>query len=385
MIKKLLFVCFTLCFLSISKAQTLPSNSEISIITSGPGKVLYEKFGHTAIRIKNNQFDRIYNYGFFAFNGTDFYIDFTKGYMKYKLVAYDFYYALKSAQQDGRWVKEQVLNLNEKQKQEVYSFLENNALRQNAAYLYDPYFNNCATKPRDIIQQTLGNSFSYDSTFVKKATSLRQLMNVEINPNTWGSFGINTALGSKLDKIATTEEYLYLPDYLYTALKHSSINNQAIVKQENVLLNFEELPNPADTPSPFLVFTIFLLVIVFITYRNIKNNKRTKWLDFSLFFITGTIGVLIVFLSFFTNHSTAPKNFNFLWAFAPNLVVAFYLLKGKLTKYLAYYILVLLIFIGVLPILWLSKVQLFTYPLIPLLLGLSIRYLYLYKAVGSRQ
>lgn len=383
--KYLILFSYLFFFFGYSQQTSQLSNSsEISIITSGPGEALYEKFGHTSIRIKDPilQIDLIYNYGIFDFDGSNFYLNFTKGYMKYKLARYPFYYALESANKDKRWMKQQTLNLTSAEKDAFFTFLETNSLPKNANYLYDPFFNNCATKPRDIINTLLKDKIIWSEDFTSDK-SLRELMNIEIHQNTWGSFGINLALGSKLDKKITASEYLYLPDYVFKALSSSKIRRNGeeeyFVKEEKKLLDFKEKPPTNDVISPFLVFSIILLIGGFITFKDYKNKQRTKWLDFVLFFLTGLVGVIIIFLWFFTNHSTAPNNFNILWGFAPNFFMAFYMLKDKPLPFVKGYIKFLLFLLLIIPIVWLVKAQLFNWSLLPLLFLLVIRYLALHK------
>ncbi|MCD8453848.1 DUF4105 domain-containing protein [Tenacibaculum finnmarkense genomovar ulcerans] len=374
--------------IALKKTFELSNNAQISIITSGPGEVLYEKFGHSAIRVKDPvlNFDLIYNYGIFDFENPTFYADFTKGFMKYKLAKYPFYLALKNAQYYKRWVKEQVLNLSQAQKNEFFTILEINILPENAGYLYDPYFDNCATKPRDIIKKVVGKNLIFKDDFVTQKMSLRELMNNEIHQNTWGSLGINLALGSRLDKIATPSEYLYLPDYVFEALKISKVlkdgKEENIISKTNILLDFNEKQPKSDNFSPFLIILILSLLGLYITYKDYKNAKRSKSLDFILFFTTGIIGVLIVYLWFFTNHSTAPNNFNFLWAFAPNLIVAFLLKQKKSPKWLSKYMLFLLVFLVISMIIWITKTQLFSITLIPLFILLAVRYWFLQKTLN---
>ncbi|MDO6744020.1 DUF4105 domain-containing protein [Tenacibaculum soleae] len=380
--------CYQIIFSQIVTTKKLSAASQISIITSGPGEVLYEKFGHTAIRVKDAalQLDLIYNYGIFDFDNPTFYADFTKGYMKYMLAKYPFYLALKSNQQDKRWVKEQVLNLTQQQKQQFFTILETNALPKNAGYLYDPFFDNCATKPRDIIKKVVSTNLIFNDDFVTKNLSLRQLMNKEIHPNTWGSLGINVALGNRLDQIATANEYLYLPDYVFKALKNSKILKEGkkvnLVSKTSILLDFEEKESKSDPFSPFLILSLLSLFGLYITYKDYKNKTRTKLLDFTLFFTTGIIGLLIVYLWFYTNHSTAPNNFNFLWAFLPNIIVAFFLLKKNTPNWIAKYCLVLHLFLIIAIIIWITATQLLSIALIPLLILLSIRYWFLQKTLN---
>lgn len=382
--KKYLFLLLFLGLIKPVHAQVqLSVYSEVSIVTAGPGTELYEAFGHSAIRIKDPvlQLDLIYNYGMFDFDQPNFYSNFTKGKLLYKLARYDFKYFLASNNSNKRWVKQQVLNLNQQQKQAYFIYLEKNALPENATYFYDPYFNNCATKLRDITAEILGNKVDFKADTIEENKSFRQLMNKEIPWNTWGSFGINLALGSKLDTKRDFKNYMYLPDYVYTVFKNSmvTIKNQPekLVKREDIILDFKELEQEISIFNPLLVFSSIALLGLFITYKDFKNKKRTKWLDAALLFSTGILGVLIVFLWFFTNHSTTPNNFNFLWAFAPNLLIAFLVLKNQPKKWLHFYFKFLLILLILMPVLWILEVQLFSTSIIPLLILLFVRYLLL--------
>jgi uncharacterized membrane protein len=387
--KKKLFLLFLLVFTKSLTAQVnLSVYSEISIITAGPGTELYEAFGHSAIRIKDPvlQLDLIYNYGIFDFNAPNFYSNFTKGKLLYSLGRYKFKYFLASYKRDNRWVKQQVLNLTLQERQTFFMFLENNALPENTNYFYDPYFNNCATKLRDITTSVLEDKVLLSDKNLDLNLSFRQLMDKEIPWNTWGSFGINLALGSKLDQKADFKQYMYLPDYVYTIFKNSTVYNknqpENLIKREDLLLDFKEQEQEISIFNPFLIFSIISLIGLFFSYSDYKHKKRTKWIDFTLLFVTGIIGFLIVFLWFFTDHSTTPNNFNFLWAFAPNLFVAFFMQKKIKQKWLQYYFKFLVFLLILIPILWVSKIQLFPISVIPLLILMVVRYLFLSKKLN---
>tara|TARA_R110001592_G_scaffold173791_3_gene412501 strand:+ start:24 stop:1193 length:1170 start_codon:yes stop_codon:yes gene_type:complete len=386
-IKHLLFL-FIFTFSKPLIAQiNLSVYSEVSIVTAAPGSELYEAFGHAAIRIHDPllQIDVIYNYGMFDFNAPNFYSNFVKGKLLYSLARYNFNYFLESYKKDKRWVKQQVLNLTQEQKQLFFMYLENNALPENAAYLYDPYFNNCATKLRDITTTILGDKIGFMDDNLEQNLSFRQLMNKEIHWNTWGNFGINLALGSKLDQKATLEQYMYLPKYVNSIFNHSIlyVRNQPenLIKREDLLLDFEDQKTEISFFNPFLIFSIFCFIGLFVTFSDLKKKKRTKWLDFTILSITGILGVLIIFLWFFTDHSTAPNNFNFLWAFAPNLIIAFLMLKKNQQKWIKYYFIFLTFLLLTIPIIWVLEVQLFPIAVIPLLVLLFIRFLFLSKAL----
>ena len=386
--KKKLITLLVLCFFSITKnnAQVqLSVYSEISIVTAGPGEELYEKFGHSAIRIKDPllKLDLIYNYGVFDFNAPNFYSNFAEGKMYYMLARYDFKYFLASYKRDKRWLKQQVLNLNQVEKQQFFNYLENNALTENATYLYDPFFDNCATKLRDISKVILDGTVVLNSEKTPNNKTLRALMNQEISWNTWGNFGINLIAGTILDVKRNQLAYTYLPDYIFKTFKNGKIERQGelkdLVKREDTLLKFEEISSSPSLYSPFNIFTFLLLIVIFITFKDTKNNKRTIYLDFIIFFITGLMGLILAYLWLFSSHKTAPNNFNILWALLPNLVVAFFMLKITGKKWFQKYILVLLVCLGIIPLFWFLGIQVFPIAVIPLLILLFVRYLFLYK------
>lgn len=386
--KNKILALLVLCFFSITKnnAQAqLSVYSEISIVTAGPGEELYEKFGHSAIRIKDPllKLDLIYNYGVFDFNAPNFYTNFAEGTMYYILARYDFKYFLESYKRDKRWLKQQVLNLNQVEKQQFFNYLENNVLPENATYLYDPFFDNCATKLRDVTNVILNGTVVLNSEKIPNNKTLRALMNQEIYWNTWGNFGINLIAGTILDIKRNQLAYTYLPDYIFKTFKNGKIKKQGqlknLVKREDSLLKFEEASSSPSLFSPFIVFTFILLIVLFITFRDVKNNKRTAYLDFIIFFITGLMGLILAYLWLFSSHKTAPNNFNVLWAFLPNIVVAFFILKGIAKKWLQKYIIALLICLGIIPLLWFLRIQVFPIAVIPLLILLFVRYLFIYK------
>ena len=387
--KKQFLVLFVFGFTLIGFSQTkkLSKIAEISFITAGPGKVLYEGFGHSTIRIQDasQALDLAYNYGIFDFDAPNFYTNFAKGKLAYKLFSYPFHYFVKSYKNDKRWIKEQILNLTHKEKQQFYEYLENNAKPENATYLYDPFYNNCATKLRDITLLVLKDKVTFNSDHILKKKSLRTLMHAEINWNTLASYGLNITLGSKLDQIAEPHQYMYLPDYVYKGFNNATIDNgnavEKLIKKDHFILNYSEKQIRTSFLNPIVIFSFLLLIGLFITYREIKSNKKVTWFDAFLFFTTGITGILILFLWFFTDHSTTPNNYNFLWAFAPNMVVAFYIRKNWIARYVR----LLLLFLLFIPIIWIIDIQHFSLALIPLLLLLIVRYLSLSKLLSSQK
>ena len=255
--------------------------------------------------------------------------------------------------------------------------------------MYDPYFNNCSTKIRDIVQDLLHGVVELSDDYLKSGMTMRKLMNKELPWNTWGNFGINLALGNQLDQEINFEEYMYLPDYLYLSLKNAKKIEDGItkplVKAEIIILDFNEKKTVISWINPLFVFSMLFLLSVVITYKDTKRGDNSKWLDFSILFTSGLIGVLIIFLWFFTDHKTAPNNFNILWGFTPNLIMAFFIFKKKKPLWLSTYFKVCLCLIVVLFALWVTKIQLFSMALLPILGLLTIRYWYLSRLLTFKK
>jgi len=379
----LLLVLFFGCN-SISSQQLLTKNASISAITCGPGSQLFTSFGHSAFRVKDPVLgiDKIYNYGTFDFNAPNFYLNFAKGKLVYQLGTSDTGRFLRVYNYEKRWVKEQVLNIPSEKTQAFYNFLENNAKPENKDYYYDFFYDNCSTKLEEVINTILGSSIQYSNDHLKSNKTHRDLIADYTQEHLWGKFGIDLALGSVIDKRATFDEYRFLPDYMMQAIANTTITNNGetmpFVKKTQQLLH----PFPKTTSgfelTPLLLFSIILLIVTLITYRDFNKKKRTKLLDFLLFFGTGAIGVVVLLLWFATDHTATYKNLNFLWAFAPNLIIAFLLLKTTFKKWLKYYFLAILLLLDTLLVIWFIDFQSFNTALIPMILALYVRYIYLF-------
>ena len=388
--RSLTFIFFSFILMlsfSIKGQVQLSVYSEISIITADSGDNLYESFGHSALRLKDPilNLDLVYNYGVFDFDAPNFYSNFVKGRLLYKLVRYNFSYFLDGYKKDKRWIKQQVLNLTQPERQAFFLYLEQNATPQNATYLYDPFFDNCASKLTDITKDILKEKVEFVDEGIEKDLSFRELMNAQFHWNTWGSFGINLALGNKLDKRRNPIEYTYLPDYVYEIFKRSTITREGktepLVEKEILLSDFPSQHNGPSLFSPLLVFGLLLVIVFYISFK--KEKIIIRFLDGTILMITGCIGAFLLFLWFFTNHSTTPNNFNILWAFPPNIYIGLLVFKNKLKPWFGLYFKILIGLIGLLFIFWLFKFQEYSYAILPILATLQLRYYIIQKSADK--
>lgn len=386
--KPLLTLIFLLSyFTALTQINTLAKDAEISIITIGPGKQLYDSFGHNAIRVSDpsNGKDLAFNYGTFDFNTPNFYIKFGQGKLPYALSVSTYDGFLRNYIAEKRWIKQQKLDLTYGEKIAIFEFLLNNAQPSNREYQYDFFLDNCATRIRDVLAVNLGSKLSYqEKQYAPFLYSFRELIQQRLHWNSWGSLGIDIALGAVIDRTANPWEHQFLPDYVFESLKSATItrNNKtsALIKKETTINNpGPRARNTAFLLSPFFVFLVIALGIVYRTLRDSKQQKRSRWLDTVLFFVTGIVGVLLLVLWLATDHTATINNYNILWAFPVNLIFCTLLSKKTPKKWLSRYLSFLIILLILLVVHWCTGVQVFAGALLPLLIALFIRYVYVIR------
>ncbi|WP_418509519.1 DUF4105 domain-containing protein [Corallibacter sp.] len=381
-----LFLTFLLFGLFSTTAQELTKNAQVSVLTIGPGTSLNDAFGHSAFRIKDSNFDYVFNYGVYNFNTPNFYTKFARGKLEY-LIGLDYYEAFFNAYvRQNRTVKEQILNISPTEKQKLFDFLVNNYKPENRAYLYDFFYDNCATKIKDVLQETLNNTVVFHTPENYKEKSFRTLIQDNLNYNSWGSLGIDIALGSVIDKTATPEEHMFLPENIFTFFNDAEIHNKNLVKEVKILYKKQESKNSTNLfTSPLFILGLISLGINFITYRDYKNKTRAAWLDNTLFALTSIIGVLLLLLWFATDHTATAQNYNLLWAFPLNILLLFQLQKPLIKSWSIKFIKFLVIMLCLMTFHWVVGVQVFAIALAPIIIALFIRYIYLIYFFKDKQ
>ena len=380
----LLALAFT-SLTAFSQNIQLSPQAEISNIICGPwqGEV-YSAFGHNAIRVYDpvNQIDDAYNYGVFDFNQPNFYLNYTRGLLLFKLGVYPYpdfrgYYVYYN-----RSVTEQVLNLSASQKQSIYDFLEWNARPENETYRYDYFYNNCATQVRDVFAKTLKDSIQFDGSFIKTNYSIRQLTDIYLIKQPWGDLGIDICLGLPMDKKATPYEYMFLPDYLGLSFDHATLKkgntDVPLVKEKRlVFVSQPENVLPGFYP-PWVVFGVFLVIAVGLSFYDLRRKKLSRWFDLIVFGTLGFLGLLLFLLWTATDHAAAAWNFNLLWAL-PTHVFALVIYRKKSAPFLKKYFLIVTGLTLILLASWFILPQQLNNYLLPFVAALLCRAVVIYR------
>jgi hypothetical protein len=300
----------------------LSGQSGISILTVDPGKELYSVFGHTAIRVKDEalNFDRIYNFGTFDSSSPFFYIEFLRGDLKYFLSISDYNTFFRNTVLEKRRIVEQVLDLTYPEKAQLYNVLEKQYQSEARFYRYDFFYDNCATRVRDVVFNSLPSIIKYDTAqFCCK--TFRQLLKPYIARNYWIDLGINLALGMGADKMARSSDFMFLPDYIRLIL-----NETTLVEKEQTLL---EMPFSMTRKLNFSYLSPWVLVVALL-YIFFRTPYRTFILK-SFLVIFGVVGLMLLLITSISVNKTMSGNLNIWWTLPS---IALLLIRNEQVNYI---------------------------------------------------
>ena len=382
--KTYLNILFTLALIFFSLniyANELENKNryKISILSIGEGPSLVDAFGHTAIRVKDAQLknDIVFNFGVYDFNSPNFYSNFVKGRPEYKLAMQNYSNLIQNYIRQKRYIVEHQLNLDQNSTKIIIDLLVEKL--NDPYYIYDYFRDNCTTRAADIVIDKTNNKFKDDKLESEAILTYRDLIHRKINENSWAALGIDLCLGAIIDKKINTRETFFLPENL---MNYLDLYEGDIIKRNIIYSPESEISYRENLPSPLLINLILSLIIVAITIFNFKSNKWNKSLDSLIFLISGSIGILIIYLWFFSNHFAGAQNFNFLWAFPLNFALIFAIYKNKIPNWSIGYIKLLIILIILLFLHWTTGVQKYNLTLLPIFVALLIRYSFLVHRIN---
>ena len=370
----------------ISQVLPLSDQAQISLITLGPDQnELVQAFGHSAFRVADPRvgIDYVYNYGVFSFNQPNFYLNFARGHNYYYVGVASYPDFIEPYIYYNRFIHEQVLNLTKDQKQNMFDYLQWNARPENRSYLYDYFFNNCATKIRDVLTTVLKDEVQFDGSFIKTDYTIRELTDLYLKPLPWGDLGLDIGLGSPIDRKATPNEYMFLPDYVEYSFDHASLiqggTKIPLVKSKKIAFTSTPEPPQKSLIHPWTAFGTLLLAGIALSIRDFRRKKITLWFDVLLLVSAGLIGVILLLLWTATDHHACVKNYNLLWALPTHLFAPIFLFRKSKPGWLGKYFLATGIIDLLLLLTWPILPQFLNYFLIPVVAALLVRSITLFR------
>ena len=342
-------------FANQRKIPVLSEKARFSLLTLDPGRAVYLAFGHTALRLRDeeNKLDIIYNYGIFSFDDPFFIPRFLYGELDYKVESFPFrFYAAHDLRTQNRIWYEQELNLTQNECNRLYRFLEWNILPENETYRYDFIKDNCATRVRDAIENCTDINISYaDWSPGNTPLTYRMLIDEKLQARPLWQFAIDFLLGSASDREMNTRETMFIPEYLMrivetATIQHGDTKEQLAGKKKicirpTVASKYDSSAlNPAYLLWPLAIMTLVWTVIRSrkrVRCSNIGEHKTRNSGDFILFFTIGFLGCLVGYLTFFSSHSATKGNYNLVWLWPTHLICSLFIVLQKKFSWLKYY------------------------------------------------
>ena len=305
---------------------------EVSLLTCSPHEEIYSLYGHAALRWHSGDEDLVFNWGMFSFSKPYFALRFVFGLTDYELAAYPFDRFWPYYQQWGSSITEQVLNLTNDEKRNLQRALAENLRPENRVYRYNFFYNNCSTKPRDVVEQSIIGKVVYQEHEDFEPT-FREMVR-ECNRNhSWSKFGNDMLLGVKADLKTTREEQEFLPYNLMCDFARAQIYKDGtyrpLVKERRLLVppGVQQIERSL-MPGPVFMACLLLLISLGIAFYEWRKKKICKWWDVLLMTVQGLVGIVLTVM-IFSQHPTTSLNLNLLLFNPLPLLFIPAIIKGK--------------------------------------------------------
>ena len=378
-----LYILLLFCLLLLPFGQTTANGNDsirLSLLTCAPGEEIYSLFGHTAIRYEDpaNGIDAVFNYGLFSFNTPNFIFRFSLGETDYQLGATDYAHFAAEYAFDGRSVWQQTLNLSKEEKAELIRLLQENYRPENRIYRYNFFYDNCATRPRDKIEESIIGKVIYPSEPQDGSRSLRDIVHQYCKGHPWARFGIDLCIGSEADRPITQRQMMFAPFYLMDAFAGAQIANDSIQRPlvSDKALIVDAVSDEEEggwMPTPLQCSLLLFILTAAATIYSLRKRTGLWGVDLVLFGTAGIVGCVLAFLALFSEHPAVSSNFLLLVFHPGQLLFLPYIIycvrKGKKCWYLTLNLIVLTLFIALFPLI----PQRFDFAVVPLALCLLIR------------
>lgn len=291
------------------------SDLTVSLITCYPGEEIYELCGHSAIRVRGQGIDSVWNFGIFDFNQPNFVYRFVKGETDYRGAGYPFRWFLPEYIESGRKVVEQDLNLTPQEAQKTLELLRTAVLPENAVYRYNYIKDNCSLRILNVMDSASSVKIIYPDS-VRYGT-FRNEMKAYHSGYPWYQFGIDLALGSGLDQKTGTREEMFVPVEMMKNVADAHFSDGRPLVKETRILN-QGTSEAVLPPTPWFLSPIFwawllTLVIAWVVADNCLRRRLFRPVYVAWFLMLGLAGCLVAFLVFISVHESTSPNILIWW------------------------------------------------------------------------
>ena len=303
----------------VADTASIPgSELTIYLMTMGQGDMIWERYGHNAIGIRNSRTgeDIVYNWGLFAFDEPGFLGNFLRGENMYWMGGQDAAATVAYYRSINRTVEVQELNLSPPQRIALRDFIHFNAREENKFYRYDEFLDNCSTRARDAINGVTGGALKMATDSLMTGTTYRWHALRLMAEDRLASVGIDIGLGRLTDREISAWEEMFIPMKVRDRVRDLRVPDETgrlvpFVVSERVL--FQAQRSPERTRPPLLVLPLGLIGIalgggLYMLWK--RGSRATIPLVITFGAVMTVFGLALLFLQFMSQHVSAYRNTN---------------------------------------------------------------------------
>ena len=305
-----------------------------SLLTCSPGEEIYELYGHTAIRMRWTEargdsavtYVAVFNFGVFDFNQPHFAWHLTLGECNYIVAPALTSQFLMEYERRGSSVTEQVLALRPYEAVGLMHALDSVSRPENRTYLYNIFRNNCTTKARDIIEESIYGEVRY--AVQPRRNTFRTILHEFTDGHPWAREGNDLLLGATVDTAITERDEMFSPIYMMhyadgAFIDADQLGMRPLVAERRELLaaNPERQAAVAARQSfipltPAVVGWGVLVLGLLIALWEWRRGRVCWPMDAVLMTLQGLAGVLLTFMALFSQHPGVASNWQ-VWVLNP--------------------------------------------------------------------
>jgi hypothetical protein len=320
-----------------------PDSLIVSLLTLGPGAPLFDRFGHTAVRIRRplSGLDSAWNWGMYDFNAPNFIGRWLTGDTQYWMAGYPTAQFVNYYRANGRVVIEQELTIDLAGADSLLRFLRWNAREENKFYRYDYYLDNCSTRARDALDMALGGAIlrslggdRKDAAITFRSETLRHS---QAFPTI--AFGMTFALGRRADAGLSPWEQSFIPTRLRDQLRTVRVGDAPLVRAERTLVPEGQIADESAVPSyaaPALIVGVVLHLAILLLGRAARSSAAARALvaigGSVWHLLAGIAGTMVLFAGLFTRHEFMGANASVLLGTPVSLALVWFYARGWSTK-----------------------------------------------------
>jgi hypothetical protein len=309
-----------------------PQDIDVELYTVGLGPELYMRYGHTLLgfHIKPTGQRLIYNWGMFDFGDPFFPINFYLGKRTYWVGQSSLDGVIKLYKEyEDRNVWRDVVNLNDQQKTKLIQLVNEKLTKENMFFGYEHFERNCATIPRDLIDEAIGNQLSSRLKTEPATHDFRWYVRTHMGIVPYLGWILDIAMNQKLDVPQSKWEESFYPLKLREYLSSLPANLDDGAQSNGAgLLQFDKqlVVASSDWFAPDPDFYIGMFLFMLATSLLILFFPKT-WLigGTAIIFggVFGLIGFSMIISWLFSTHFDMHHNLNMLLFFPMDLLLIF--------------------------------------------------------------